>query len=365
MFFLLTFCVALFVQLYFYLFLFRKYAFYTPARSDLDRPKVSIVICAKNEEASLNNLLSELSRQAYPTFEIILVNDGSSDNTLSVMRNFQKQARTLTVKIVDIYKENAKGKKNALSLGIEKAENEILLMTDADCIPASVNWIAEMVSSYQSKTEIVLGYGGYHKIKASFLNKLIRFETVLTAMQYFSYALDHRAYMGVGRNLSYRKKAFEKNSGFSSHLEIMSGDDDLFVSEVASRENVSICDFRNSFTLSRPNTSFSAWIQQKKRHITTAASYKSSHQRSLGLFYLSQFSFYVFAVLSLIFESYPILVLSLIFLRFLIWYLIFTRVSFRLNEKDLICLGPLYEISIIFIQLYLFLSNRFSPPKHW
>lgn len=364
---LITFCVTFIIQIYFFAFLFRKYAFYSPVNSAAKVDSVSIVICAKNEADKLKKLLDKLKAQRFPNIEIVLVNDNSEDQTLQVMQRF-KEARheaDFDVIIEDISSGDSDGKKKALTRGILLSRHEHLLLTDADCLPLSNTWIEEMTSQFQEKTRIVLGYGAYDKIKGSFLNKIQRFETLITALQYFSYALNDRAYMGVGRNLSYRKSVFLEANGFENHQHIKSGDDDLFVSQIARPNTVRICDDPNGFTSSIPEKNLRSWIRQKRRHISTAGQYSFYHKSMLGIYYLSQLSFYVLALIGLVTNTYLQVIIPLFLIRFIIWYWTIAKTAIRLNEKDLIAFGPLYEISIIFMQLYIFLKNIISPPKYW
>ena len=367
MFLLITFCVVIIIQLYFYLFLFRKYAAHKSQKNNSAEIGVSVVIAAKNEEVNLSHLLPLLAQQEFPLFEVILVDDDSHDATLSKMNSFKDLYKNanFNIKTLSISSQNSIGKKQALTQGIKEASYEHILLTDADCQPNSPYWIRHMVHSFTEKSVLVLGYGAYEKIKKSLLNKLIRFETLLTAVQYFSYALDGKAYMGVGRNLAYKKSIFLGAGGFEKHEHIKSGDDDLFVSQVANSTNVALCDHQESFTVSKPHLKFSSWIRQKRRHITTATHYKKSIKLSLGLFFLSQFLFYALAIIALISKTNIEYVVPLILLRFLVWYTIIYASADKLQEKDLLAFGPLYEISIIFIQLYIFFKNIVSPPKYW
>jgi len=184
-------------------------------------------------------------------------------------------------------------------------------------------------------------------------------------LQYFSYANIGKAYMGVGRNIAYKKEQFIKINGFEKHENILSGDDDLFINEIATKTNVVTCLSANSFTISKPETVFKNWIKQKRRHITTANYYKPNHQILLGLFYLSQISFWILACTLLILSIYPAATIFLIVLRFILWYATILKSANQLQEKDLIRYAPLYEFSIIFIQLYLFIRNLISAPKNW
>ena len=151
------------------------------------------------------------------------------------------------------------------------------MLTDADCVPATENWIERMQEGFAGDISIVLGYGSYHKLPG-LLNKLIRFDTFHTGMQYLSYSLAGTPYMGVGRNLSYKKSVFFRNKGFSSINHLPSGDDDLFINQVANADNTSIMIDHDAITLSEPKKKFTDWIRQKKRHFSTARFYKPQHK---------------------------------------------------------------------------------------
>ncbi|MGV6846671.1 MAG: glycosyltransferase, partial [Lutibacter sp.] len=316
-----TFCVILSIQTFYYA-IFSSFSFFTKNKNNNLKNSfpVSVIVCAKNEAANLLKLIPKLLDQKYATFELVLVNDNSSDETLKVMQQF----KTNKIKIVDV-KPNEQfwgSKKYALTLGIKAASYNYLLFTDADCFPQSNLWISTMVASYNNSTEIVLGYGKYKKIESSFLNKLIRFETLITAIQYFSYAKIGIPYMGVGRNLSYTKKLFYKNNGFANHIYLKSGDDDLFVSETANQKNCAICIDESSFTISNPKKTFKEWINQKRRHISTAKYYKPLHKFILGSFYFSNLSFYILAILLIISGNFVKATYILIFSKMFIQYLV-------------------------------------------
>ena len=202
-------------------------------------------------------------------------------------------------------------------------------------------------------------------MKFSLLNKLIRYETLLTAIQYFSYAKLGTPYMGVGRNLAYTKSDFFKVNGFIKHIDIKSGDDDLFINEIASKKNTTYTLAPASYTTSVPKRTWSSWILQKRRHISTAKHYKLHHKIGLGLFYSSQLLFFVLGSLLLILEEQLQPVYLLIAIRYFVFMLAIGLTSQKLNEKDLIVSAPFTEITLIFIQLFVFIKNKFSTPTHW
>lgn len=352
------------IQLFYYGILFSKFAFQKVTKPRKKNIPVSVLICAKNEAENLKAFIPSIINQDYHDYEIILINDGSSDDTLSVMKSFETENDH--VRIVDVKPVEAfwGSKKYALTLGIKAASHNFLLFTDADCKPVSKNWIKRMSSHFDKQKTIVIGYGAYKKTKG-FLNKLIRFETVMTAIQYFSYTLAGMPYMAVGRNLAYRKEEFFNARGYMDHMDVRSGDDDLFVNQIATKDNAIICSLEDSFTESLPKTSFKSWLKQKKRHVSTASRYKTLHKLLLGLFYLSQFLFWAVGTLLLVFLYNWKIVLGLIVLRFIVQYVCFFKSSKKLKEQDLIILLPILEVFLIVTQLVIFISNLTTKNSRW
>ena len=326
---------------------------------------ISIIICAKNEAENLKKNIPFILNQDYSNFEIVLVNDSSFDDSLEIMEAFEAEHNN--IKLVNVKESEAfwGNKKYALTLGIKASKHDFLVFTDADCVPISKQWLAHLSSNFSNKKSIVLGYGGYAKKKFSFLNKLVRFETVMTALQYFSYANIGLPYMGVGRNMAYRKELFFNNSGFSNHMNIKSGDDDLFINEVANSSNTALCFTKESFTISEPKTSYKAWILQKRRHISTARFYKLKHQFLLGLFYITQLLFWILGISLLVSGFYWESIVAIISFRFLIQCLSFGFAAKKFEEVDLIFLAPILELFLITSQLSIFIANLISKPKHW
>ncbi|MEM9822100.1 MAG: glycosyltransferase, partial [Bacteroidota bacterium] len=308
---LIGFVLATIVQLLFWIFLFSKLAFFRESISSqtstpsAERP-VSIIICARNEAENLKKNLPRILNQNYRSYEVIVVNDNSSDQTQNILLNFHiKNPILWSLDITD--KPKGSGKKPALAAGIRAARHEVLLFTDADCQPTSRNWLREMQELIQGRVEIGLGYGPYFSEKG-FLNKFIRFETIFTAIQYFSFALAGHPYMGVGRNLIYKKRLFDKAGGFDKHAHLLSGDDDLFVNEVAHSNNVSITLKKESFVYSAPKSSWKAYFRQKARHLSTGKHYKIKHQVLLGLVSTSHFFHYLGGILLVILKTSTIFV---------------------------------------------------------
>ncbi|WP_047544699.1 glycosyltransferase [Psychroserpens sp. Hel_I_66] len=360
-----TFIFIISVQLIFYGIIFGRFlSFKQKKKSQLEHP-ISIIICAKNEAQNLKNNLPKILSQSYKQFEVVLINDSSTDKTLKVMEGFKKEhsnIKIVNVKPIEAFWGN---KKYALTLGIKAAKYNHLLFTDADCVPNSKNWISEMSGQFDNQKSLVIGYGAYQKTKGSLLNLLIRFETFITAVQYFSYAHIGEPYMAVGRNLAYTKDLFYEAKGFMSHMKIASGDDDLFVNEIATNKNTAICISTESFTHSIPKKTFKTWLLQKRRHISTANHYKSKHKIALGLFYISQVLFWILAITLMAVMHQWQIVIVLIALRFIVQYSVLYGIAKKLTEKDLVLYLPFLEIVLIVIQFFIFIKNLSSKPTHW
>jgi len=330
----------------------------------LSKEPVSIIICARNEDDNLTEFLPKILTQNYPEFEVVVVDDCSMDNTENVIDEFAKifpNLKKVSIKEDDYYKH---GKKFAVMVGIKGAKYDNLVFTDADCYPANENWLSDMSAGFVNKKEIVLGYGAYQK-EDGFLNKLIRFDTFLIAANYLSAALRGNAYMGVGRNLAYKKDLFYKQKGFSKHYHINSGDDDLFINQACTSENTNVSVSHNSVTYSIPKKTFTDWKRQKLRHLTTAPYYSSSSRTRIAVGYSMQYAFHVLFLSLLFFKLTIISALIGLVVKMSIQMIIFNKASKKLNEPDLWALAFLYEFVLLIVYPIFHISKLFYKPNKW
>lgn len=331
---------------------------------------VSVVVCAKNEYHNLSQRLPILLEQKYPDFEVVVVNDASTDETEYFLQACVKVYPEGKLKVVNM-PNNVNffsGKKYPLSIGIKSAKNDIILLTDADCIPNSLYWIQEMANGFTEGKNIVLGYGGYEKdkinmmtpsedlgfefssrdMKPSFgLHLLIQYDTLCTAANMMGFALLGVPYMGVGRNLAYRRSFFFDKGGFIRHYRIKSGDDDLFVNANATKQNTAVVLSEESFTYSAPKLTYSTWFRQKSRHLSTGKYYKNKHKLMLAVYPLSVVLFYIGLVLAMLFFPwyYPI---GILLLKIILQIVSFYGVSKKLRIKKVFIFAPLLELFFVF-----------------
>ncbi|MFO7853376.1 MAG: glycosyltransferase [Bacteroidota bacterium] len=355
---------AALVQLFYYLFFYLRAGIYNyKEKSDVSEP-VSVIICARNEAEKLESFLPSILEQEYDDFEVIVVNDCSDDDTEDVLKKFSKKYDRL--KVTTIHKELSlrHSKKMALFIGIKEATNEILLLTDADCQPVSKNWISTFASSFTNKTDFVLGYGGYLRQKG-LLNKYIRYDAMFIAVQYTGMAMAGLPYMGVGRNLAYRKSVFLKNKGFGPHLNLQSGDDDLFVNLLARKKNTAVNLAPESFTRSIPSGTWKEYIKQKTRHTSTSPHYRWLTKFLLITEPLSRLLFYA------LFVSLMILTKLYLFLGIVGAIILLTKIIIlalaqkNLNEKDLLVFSLLFDIVSPFLNAYFLLNVAFKTHQYY
>ena len=357
------FLLATILQVGYYVLVFLKLTFFKEAVDKRSEEPVSVVICARNEADNLLGNLPAIFEQQHPNFEVVVVNDCSYDNTDDVLRAFERKYCNFKSVRLEENDRFSGGKKFAATLGIKAASNELLVFTDADCQPESEHWLSRMTSGFQADRSIVLGYGAF-KREPGLLNKLIRFDAFMIGLQYLSFALSGMPYMGVGRNLAYRKSTFFANKGFASHRNIPSGDDDLFINEVIEPKKFSLV-LADARTVSAAKKTFAEWWTQKRRHISTGKFYKPVNRVVLGMFYLSVWFYWVSFFTLLFVYPHPEWVLAVFGFRFLLQLLTFKRSMDQLGERDLIWSFPILELFLLLVYPILGLSNLLFKRKKW
>ena len=259
---------------------------------EIDNLGISIIICAYNELENLKKLLPNLYQQDYGEYEIIVVNDKSNDGTYEFLLEESEANPLLKMVNIDRTPDHINSKKYAITLGVKVAKYENLLFTDADCIPASDQWIKSMARSFEDKIQFTLGYSQF-KSEPGFVNTFSRYETQMTGMLCHSFAIAGNPYMGVGRNMGYKKSVFFENNGFNKFQKIVGGDDDLFVNHYAKGSNTEVCLGQDTLVWSYSKKTIPDYFKQKIRHISVSKYYKAKDKLLLGMYSLSHLLFWI------------------------------------------------------------------------
>ena len=372
---LVIFVLAWIIQMAYHWILFRRLAFYKKHDKSCSYEPVSVIVCARDAYEYLLDIIPVLLKQDYPEYEVVIVNDCSQDQTEEYLKDLARNNPKINLVNLTQNLNFFHGKKFPLSMGIKSARHDLLLLTDADCVPSTDQWIKEMVKAYDQNTEIVVAYGPYFERKG-LLNKLIRFDTLYIAMQYLSLALAKKPYMGVGRNLSYRKSTFMNNKGFTSHYNIPSGDDDLFISQVANKRNTNVYIDPVNRVESEPKRAWGTWIRQKRRHYSTGVKYKPQTNRILGLLLGSRLAYYP-TLVALFFmpqafnvsfgKIYYFAIIGFFALtHYVTQFIIYHKSAKQLGERHLgLIFAPIYDCFFMIFTTILGVWSTFFKPKGW
>ena len=351
------------VQLYYILFIFQKLAFLNFQRKSASNEiPISVIIAARNESHNLQENLRFILEQDYSNFEVIVVNNNSTDDSYQVLSALKKEYNHLEIIEFNNPEHVRQGKKLPLTLGIKAAKNEHLLLTDADCKPKSNQWIKKMARGFKEK-EIILGYGPYIKTNG-LLNSIIRFDTAWIGINYFSFALNGLAYMGVGRNLAYTKSAYQAVDGYKSHHMLASGDDDLFIQEASKKSSLGIEIDADTHCFSPSKNTWSGWINQKSRHFTTTPKYSFIKKLLLATYPITLVVAW-FSFVSLMILSNSVFICFIMILFYAIKWWIQGKCLIKLNERKFALFFPFWDLFYSFLSPVLYMMGKTKRNKNW
>lgn len=354
------------IQLIYLLPIFGRTAFYSRKKvtqTDNFQEGVSVVIRAKNQYKTLKNLIPALFEQEYPEVEIVVIDDRSWDRTPRLLRELKLQYPNLRVVSIDSIPDHVSSGKYALTLGIKAAHYDVILLTEADCMPGSPQWIKKMTAPIRTRNKIfAIGYAGYFPTR-SFLERWIQFETLKTALFYCSFALWKAPFMAVGKNLALRKGFFLEKKAFNGMWKILGGEDDLFVNRYASSKNTEVVIDPEASVLSNQKKKWRGYFMQKKWQLNILKQYGFADQLKIGLYAISHFFIWVGGLILLInfglmhnWEQF-MLVFSMFILRALVLLVIFSQAEKKFT-------GSKSQQNILindFLYLGYFLGLRILP----
>lgn len=236
-----------------------------PTSQDASQPGVSILVYSHNEAESLARNLPVLLSQNYPNYEVIVLDDNSRDGTQDVLTMMDQRSDRFFHSRIDEKARAMSHRKLAVLLGTKAAHYDLILMTHAECLPSSADWVGNMVRHFANPAvEIVLGPVVYER-RSNFLSRFCEFDLLQRLLMMLGITLSVKPFAGWGQNLAFRKSTFYANrsQGFQRHLKIQPGEDDLFVADVAREGNVAV-EFQSASVVSdQSKPLFLSWSMER------------------------------------------------------------------------------------------------------
>ena len=326
-------------------------------------PPLSVIISARNEAENLAYNLPEILDQDYPDFEVIVVNDRSTDETKEILRSLSERYSKLEILNVENPSRDS-GKKNALTTGILSANHEHLVFTDADCRPSSKTWLLHFGKSFSAGNDLVIGFGLFDK-NDGLVNVHYRLESIRIALRYLMSAVLFRPYMAVGRSLGYSKTLFNRVGGFSRHKQVLSGDDDLFVQSIPRETNYEIV--LGATTHSQAPRSYSDWITQKKRHLEAGKNYSLISLVALSIIEISDVLSIAGLLIIMWFGelSELAMILPLLFIRFSFYFISILKFQRLMHYESVSKKEMFLDPSLSLLNPLFSVASQLRRSKEW
>lgn len=325
-----------------------------------DRPPISVIVAARNEADALPTLLDALDQQSHPTYEVILVDDASTDDTAALAAEWANEHPN--ARVVRVRTPTPPRKKHALTKGIDAARHDLLAITDADCTPPP-DWLSRLAAAHADTDEarVLVGYSPLRG--AGVLGTYARYETLIDAL-YTTAAIGlGRPFMAVGRNLSYPRSVFEAVNGFAhaGGQESMSGDDDLFIQAVHRQGAAKVHALLDpsTFVPSPAPSSWKAWARQRRRHASAGRHYA----RDVGMHLTGLHISLLLLWMAPLFLGLP--GVGLLATGLLARHAALGPAADTLNETDLLALFPLWELGYALYHLTIVPLGLVRPPERW
>ena len=335
-------CIFFFIEFYYYCFVFSACTLYSRSVRkgkvwfNTSQPPVSVIIYAKNNIEELKYNLPEVLNQKYPDFEVIIVNDGSVDDTKDYITILKKEYENLYHTYIPEEAHSLSRKKLALTIGIKAAKYETVAFSDAYCRPASDGWISAMMRNFTTDIEIVIGNTSEKSLQKEKWHYL--YYRLFFKLKFFYYALIKKPYMGEGTNLFFQKELFFRNKGFSSHLAIQYGDDDIFTNEIMTRNNTR-AEFSAEALMTANYEDGSETIKEiRLRRDFTKRFLKTSAHTFFAFERFSAYMFYITAIITAIWGVYysiniTAIAAAIFLLRYIMQIIVCRNASRTLNTK--------------------------------
>lgn len=330
-------------------------------------PPMSIVVYAHNDADYLAEHLPLILKQDYPTFEVIVVSDGSTDDTSDLVSRLEQEHPNLHYTFVPEITHNVSRKKLALTLGVKAARYDIVLFTYANARPVSDNWLKMMGRNFVPNIDVVIGYAYIEPTKEK-KGGYLYFDRLLYSLRYLSASILHKTYRGRGSNLAYRKSLFFAHKGYAKYLNLEFGDEDLFINDITTKQNTRVEIQPDSFVACCYNNPTQAWVAEAKLYHFTARYMHNATHTWQGMEMLFRYLFYASLGGILFFSAMQWQVWVAALLLFLLFYIPYAIgywcAARRYASPRSLLLLPFFDLARPWVWLYFRLLGMTSRSRN-
>ena len=313
-----------------------------------DFPPLSVIIVTKDSGKALKENLPLILEQDYPQFEVIVINDKSAGEDENILKLLGNNYHHLYYSFIPETARYISRKKLGIAMGIKASRYEWIVVTEPQCKPMSNQWLKSLAAHFSPETDIVLGYSNYIQNKEKFARH-IRLDSMFQAMRYLGRAASGHPYMGIGRNLAYRKSLYLSHKGFTTQLNLQRGDDDLFINAVTHAQNTKVALSPESF-IRLPVPSYNrVWFEDKVNALVTGHYYRgnarifnSIETWTCALFHLLTLTGLIYCILNRAWIETGIIGAGWL-IRFVSYMTVMKQTSNDLQE-DFCCSLPFYDL---------------------
>jgi glycosyltransferase involved in cell wall biosynthesis len=359
----------LIIQLIYWIFLARPYFFRQSQEKketvpESSQPPVSVIIYTKREAQNLETYLPSILEQEYPLYEVIIVNYNLNDDTDDVLKRLSFKYKHLYHTYLPEGSKILSRKKLGLTVGIKAAQYDALLFTETDCHPVDSAWISRMARNFTDKKTIVLGFSALEKPPSLY----IAYDYFFSNLQMMSLAVMKHPYAGNGRNLGYSKNYFMQQKGFSRSNFLDAGEDDLFINEIARKENVAV--ELSPESVVRVNMDESrTWRELKRRRMLTQKFYKKFPVYFWRMEKWSRILFFTGWILTIIWVIADWIFLGITLFFFLVrlftQLFVINKTAETLKLPKFYFTLPLFDFIQFFVDEYFYLYRKFGGRKDY
>jgi cellulose synthase/poly-beta-1,6-N-acetylglucosamine synthase-like glycosyltransferase len=334
------------------------------------RPFVSVLVPARNEEENIGECLTSLMKQDYPKdkYEIVAVNDRSTDNTYGIIKGFEEQYTNVVCLNIESLPEGMVGKQHAVKQGLEVCNGELILNTDADCIlPPS--WISRIVDSFDEQTGFVAGMVTTAE-KGQRVSLFARLQA-LDLIYLMNFAIGciglGKPTSCIGNNIAYRKQVLDDIGGYES-LGYTMTEDAALIQAVGKRTNwkVDVALHEDAVITTKPVEKLKSLYRQRSRWILGGRDTQTKSivflqlalWFNLALLALFPISFFVNARL-------PIIVFGAFIVKLLIDFIFCFPLARKIKRLDLLKWMLPYEPFLIFYSVLIGFGTLFARKVTW